>query len=686
MPVRLESVESFNLIDGKTVMPTLARPARAARTATLVCLLLLSAPFVVETSAKETWTRVRSKNFTLVGNAGEKDVRQVATRLEQFRDVFSRLFSRARLNTHVPSTVVVFKSHGAYKPFAPPGSAGYFQAGEDVNYIALSTEQRVGDEDDPFHVIFHEYTHLLVNNNVRSGEVPAWFGEGLAEFYSTFRIEENRKVTLGIPISNHVHFLRQEKMIPLRTLFAVDHSSPFYNERDKRGVFYAQSWALMHYFLLGRNERRQQQFAEYMKKVDGVLSPEEAFQQVFGTETEAIEKELRNYVKQSSYQIRTFEFEKPLEFDSEMTSAPISEAEAQAYLGDLLLHSHQLDRAETYLQKAAQLDPKLTMAHTSLGLLRVRQDRFADARQFLERAVGSNTQNYLAHYYYSYALIDELRDQSGRIQSVPATTAEKLRLHLKKAIELAPEFPEPYDMLAFVNLMTEQELDESVKLVRRAMALAPSRHHFGLTLGQVHLRRKDFKAARQQFEALASNSSAEEDLRTSARSFLGVLDSMERYEREMKEYQARTKESQQPGAETAESADNASAPPRMRHRSQTGQSTTEVEATPEEPSASTLRPRREGEEQARGLLLKIDCSARGVTFQIKVGERLLHLFAPNFERIDFVTYTTDVKGELSCGARNPPNHVLVTYRPAPDARNKSDGQLVAVDFIPKEMK
>lgn len=684
MPVRFESVESLNLIDGKTVMPVSTRVARAA---TLACLLLLfAAPLVKEVSAKETWTRVRSKNFTLVGNASEKDVRQVATRLEQFRDVFSRLFSRARLNTHVPSTVLVFKSHSAYKPFAPPGSAGYFQAGEDVNYIALSTER--GGEDDPFHVIFHEYTHLLVNNNVRSGKVPAWFGEGLAEFYSTFRIEENREVTLGIPISNHVHFLRQQKMIPLRTLFAVDHSSPYYNERDKRGVFYAQSWALMHYFLHGKNERRQQQFADYMKKVDGVLSPEEAFQQVFGEETEAIEKELKNYIKQNSYHVRTFAFEKPLEFDSEMTGAPISEAEAQAYLGDLLLHAHQLDRAETYLQKAAQLDPNLTMAHASLGLLRVRQDRFADARQFLERAVGSNTQNYLAHYYYAYALFDELRDQTGRIQSFPAATAEKLRLHLKKAIQLAPEFPEPYDMLAFVNLMTEQELDESVKLVRRAMALAPSRHHFGLTLGQLHLRRKDFKAARQQFEALAANSSAEEALRANARSLLSVIDSMERYEREVKEYQARAKESpqQQEREEEAESSDSASAPPRMRHRSQTGQATTEVEATLAEPSASTLRPRREGEEQARGLLMQIDCTARGIIFQIKVGDRVLRLFSANFERIDFVTYTTEVKGELSCGARNPPNHVLVTYRAAANARNKSDGEVVAVDFIPKDMK
>jgi hypothetical protein len=47
----------------------------------LICLLAAAhaAP------AKDTWTSVRSKNFYLVGNASEKEIRQVATRLEQFR-------------------------------------------------------------------------------------------------------------------------------------------------------------------------------------------------------------------------------------------------------------------------------------------------------------------------------------------------------------------------------------------------------------------------------------------------------------------------------------------------------------------------------------------------------------------------------------------------------------------------
>src|SRR6267378_14150 len=128
--------------------------------------------------AKDTWTSIRSKNFSLIGNVSEKDLRQVGVRLEQFREVFARLFTKANFSSPVPTTVIVFKSDSSYRPFKViPNTAGYFQPGHDVNYITLTTEVR--GEQNPFNVIFHEYTHLLISNT--SGNVPTWFNEGLAE-------------------------------------------------------------------------------------------------------------------------------------------------------------------------------------------------------------------------------------------------------------------------------------------------------------------------------------------------------------------------------------------------------------------------------------------------------------------------------------------------------------------------
>src|SRR4051812_16823041 len=160
--------------------------------------------------AKDTWTSVHSKNFTLVGNAGEKEIRLFANRLEQFRQVFGLLFPTIPLNSPVPMTVIVFKSDSSYKPFkVNPNVSGYFQPGEDVNYITLTTER--ASEDQPFRIIFHEYVHLLVENTM-GATVPLWFNEGLAEYYSTFDIQNDyRRVILGDLIANHVLYLRESK-------------------------------------------------------------------------------------------------------------------------------------------------------------------------------------------------------------------------------------------------------------------------------------------------------------------------------------------------------------------------------------------------------------------------------------------------------------------------------------------
>ncbi|HEX8723719.1 MAG TPA: DUF1570 domain-containing protein, partial [Pyrinomonadaceae bacterium] len=207
-------------------------------------------------AAKDTWTSVRSQNFFLVGNAPEKEIRQVATRLEQFREVFTRLFPGVTFNTPVPTTVVVFKSDSSYKPFKPVADgktvavAGYFQPGEDVNYITLTTERGA---ESPFSTIYHEYVHLLVENSLGRGAVPAWFNEGLAEYYSTFAVEDDRKVHLGLLIDHHIYRLREQKLMPLAQLFAVTQYSLDRNKHETRGLFYAEAWALMHYLILGND-------------------------------------------------------------------------------------------------------------------------------------------------------------------------------------------------------------------------------------------------------------------------------------------------------------------------------------------------------------------------------------------------------------------------------------------------
>lgn len=633
--------------------------------ATLCLLLITSAARAI--SAKETWISIRSKNFLLVGNAGEKEIRQVAVRLEQFREAASRLFVKANFNSPVPTTVIVFKNDSSYRPFKPnANTAGYFQAGPDVNYITLKTE--VNDDQNPFGVIFHEYTHLLINNT--SGNVPTWFNEGLAEYYSTFSITD-QKVVLGKPIANHVYLLRERRLLPLRTLFKVDQQSPYYNERDKQSIFYAQSWALMHY-LIGENKgERLQQLGKFIQLLETNLDTEQAFQQAFQTSFENMEKALREYIKRDSYAVTAGPFESKLGFDNEMQVGPISEAEAQAYLGDLLSHSHRPE-AESYLQRALALDPKLALAHAAFGMMRAREGKYLEARECLERAMAAGPPNYLIHYYYAYALSREGMNEMQLVSGYAPETIVKIREELKKAIELKPDYPESYNLLAFVNLVTGTQLDESIALLKRVLATSPGRNDLFFTLAQIYKRKQDFKTARQILERLSQNN-GDQHLRQQAQ---GLLKQLALTEEQMARMEALRNS---PG-----NANDAAS----RAVSVEG-SESAIDSPPPDQSTflrNSLRQPEVGEKRVQGLLVRVDCDAKGITFVVKIDGRLVKLHTEKFPDVQLTAFSVDAGMEIGCGPRKVENSVVICYVPLTDPRGKFEGAVKSIEFVPKEFK
>jgi tetratricopeptide (TPR) repeat protein len=640
---------------------------RAAVVAVALCALALAGQLTVQ--AKDNWTSVRSQNFQLVGNASEKDIRLVANRLEQFRTVFALLFPALKLNSPVPTTVIVFKSNSSYKPFkVNPNVTGYFQPGDDVNYITLTSEK--ASEDQPFRTIFHEYVHLLVENTMGAA-VPLWFNEGLAEYYSTFDItDENRKVILGDLVRNHVLYLREQKLLPLRTLFAVDYKSPYYNEGNKMNIFYAESWMLTHYLLQGESQKRRPQLARFVDLVRSKLAVDEAFQQAFQISLDAFEKDFKSYVQGAKYMATAVTFAKKLDFDSGMQSAPLTEGEAEAYLGDLLLHTRRYNDAESHLQQALTLSPELSMAEASFGMLRVRQGRLADARQFLEKAVAGNSQNYLAHFYYAYALSGLSFEGMQVVHGYSPEAAATMRAELRKAIALKPDFAESYAMLGFINVVRNEEIDETIALLKRALTMSRSNQRVIFMLAQLYMRKENFAEARQLLEPL-TRTSPDPELRQHAQSLLeGVNRTEERMAQEKaleKEVAARLEESQR-SRPTVTVGNSAMVP---------------GSGPPDENSLllEALRKPRAGETRVQGMLTSIECNAKGITLKVRAGDRLLQFHSDNFERLDITAFTQEVTGEIMCGPRKIANPVVVTYAAA-RAGSKVNGEANALEFVP----
>lgn len=633
--------------------------------------------------AKDTWTSVRSKNFYLVGNASEKEIRQVATKLEQFRDAFTRLFTRARFNSPIPTTVIVFKNDDSYKPFKPVADgkiskvAGYFLPGEEVNYITLTPASSAADN--PYRVIYHEYVHQLVDNNLGRGNAPPWFNEGLAEYYSSFEVTEDRKVHLGKLIANHIYLLRERKFIPLKELLEVNDYSLDRNKQETKWLFYAQSWALVHYLILGNDGKRLTQMNRFLDLFAQKKPTEQAVAEAFGTDAAGLEKELRNYVGGHVFQEKVATFEHKLDFDSEMRAAPLAEAEAERYLGDLLLHMGRYDEANARLEHALQLDPQLADAHASLGMLRTRQQRFEDAKEQLRAAVSTGATNYLAHYYYAYALSREGMGDSGLVKGYAPETVRAMRDSLRKAIELRPDFPESYSLLAFVHMVTGEELDEAVSLISRARALSPGKEYYALILAQLYMRQEKFEQARAALEPLTRDAS-DPQMRANAESLM-------KYVRTMQERNANMK------ADEEARAKGGATPPALTRREDEGED--DSGGVPNEMSEAdalnlavneALRTPLEGETRLLGTLTRIECGPKGLVFVVKSGDSLLRLAAKSFEDARIMAFTKEAGNELSCGPLKREGTVVVTFRAAADARAKTDGTLAAMEFVPANFK
>ena len=642
---------------------------------------------VVNVSAKDEWLQVKSKNFNLIGNASDKDIRKVGTKLEQFRETFRQLFSGTNLNATIPTNVIVFKSDGSYKQFKPKRAdgkidnfiAGYFQPGEDVNYITLSTE---GDDADTYGTIFHEYVHFIINTNFGKSEVPPWFNEGLAEYYQTFEISEDQKVKLGLPQSNHLALLQQNKLIPLDTLFKISNYALHQNENHSRSIFYAESWALIHYFVQNGKAEGLNEFLKYALKD---VPSEKAFQNAFQLNYIQMEKELRKYVAQNSYKYSLVSFKNKMVFENEMTTTPLPEAESNAYLGDLLYHTNRAEDAEPFLQKAIALKPDSSMANNTYGMVKLRQRKYDEAAVYFEKAISENQKNHLAYYNYAFLLSREGRDESGFVQSFPTDKSAKMHDLLKKAIAAKPSFTESYELFAFVALVNNENLDEALTLLQKALQFQPGNQRYSLRIAEIYERQNKLAEAKSIADKIAETSD-DPQTKANAESIVSQIQRREQYnadnEAARKRYEAEAAEASKDGGRQIlvrrKSAEKTLTPEEIAKRREEA----EIYSVNQ-----SLRKAENIETRVIGRIQKIECKGAAVTYTVKTDTETFALTSSGFENLALVALIADLKdAEVGCGANLATVNAVITYKPQTAGKNAVRGEMVAMDFVPNNFR
>ena len=603
-----------------------------------------------DAAAATRWTAVRSESMTVIGDQSAGTLRDVAQQLEQFRTVLGLLSSGGQPAPTAPTMVYVFGSRKAFEPFIPlrngkPISVGgYFQRSVDVNSIALSTEGFA--EDAP--VIFHEYSHLLVGTAVRS--IPVWLNEGLAEYFSTFRLSAGGKgANIGLAVARHVALLR-ERFIPLAQLLAVDQTSELYNEGERRSIFYAESWALTHY-LMTELPSGQTLINQYAGAIAGGAKPELAFEATFGMTPAVFEPRLREYVRHMSFKAWVYTFNERLQAEASLPARVLSPGEAEAWLGDLQLRIQRRDDATRRIEGAVAAEPESAATQLALGRLRLLQDRTADAWPALEAAARLGPDTFEIQYGVGVATLQSL-------EGAPAERRADLerRAHdaLSRAAALAPNSPDTFAWLAYAE-MRQRAWNEAATAISRAIGLAPGRVEFRLRQADIMMLRGAPNVARPMLQELIARS-ADSVTIDAARRRLEALD--------------------------------AAALPRASAPTATGPGAAAAAGPRRRAGAMrlSLRPVQEGEERAFGRLTAVECSRGQVRFHVAVDGRDLVTAAARFGDVDLVRFTPAKDDTLGCGARVPPEPVYVTWRKEKPAGWPGDvaGVAVAVEFLPAD--
>jgi len=469
---------------------------------------------------RDNWRSVRTNNLFVIGNADAEKLRQVAAWLEFFHTSFARLVSRNVLDSSVPTTVIIFRDDASFLPFKPlyqgrPANiSGFFQPGEDVNYIAISLDP---SERDPYSTAFHEYVHLHLRDNVPN--TPLWLNEGLAELYGSLQFSGSEAL-LGAPIYPYIRLLRDHELLPLETLFSIGTNSPHYNEQDKSGIFYGQSWALVHYLMLGERGR-QEQFKRFLQQMSRGENAAKAIEDSFGVTIARLDEDLRAYVRRGDFTAqRIASVDDPQTYASytAMQRTSLTEGEANFYLGDLLQHIGRDNDAERYFKQAIALDPSFIPAYAALGRLYVFQRRYAEAKKYLQKATSS-PQSYMIHYLYAYVLSREGISPSGEISEYSRETTTAMREQLLQSIKLAPNHAPSHYLLALVDFITDEHLDEAIEMAQKAQQLAPGNKNYSDLVERVKLVRSG--AARQTSAQMKDVAIAEPVQPSSSRMFGG---------------------------------------------------------------------------------------------------------------------------------------------------------------------
>jgi tetratricopeptide (TPR) repeat protein len=474
----------------------------------LPLLLLTSSVF----ASNPTWVEVHSKNFNVITDAGEKRGQEVARRFEEVHSAFGAIFQKMNVNSPIPLQIIAFRNNKELKQYGPMWKGkpvevdGFFQGSKDKNFVVLDLSSEGG-----WHVVFHEYMHLLINTNMPP--TPAWFDEGFADYFSTLTVN-GKTIEFGEIPQGYPDLLAQSRWMKSVDLFSVQHNSSDYNEGDRRTLFYAQSWLTIHYVM---SQRKLPECTNYLNlTINQHLGVVEAMKQAFGMTPEQFDKALNDYFRGKSL---IFRLATPPNLERGPFEAKAADPMfVEASLADL--HFHEIDHMAEGIEEFKKIvakDPSNLIAQRGLGFAYLQQNDFEHAAEHLERAAAANSTDPEVHYFNAMVTSQRGGDQA------------KVRAELLKAIQLNPNYAEALTMLGITESQSGNKKD-ALKYAARAVQLGPRNEYYLSNLVFAQLQNEMYDEAVSSLKVLAASSNS--GIAHNAQSNLQQIQKMKQWKQE----------------------------------------------------------------------------------------------------------------------------------------------------------
>lgn len=372
-------------------------------------LVVLASRFLEAHGAERRWIELKSgvTNTLVISNGNEADAQRLLTAIEDIQQLVSRALADSVRDDGEPLIVIAPRDSGGMRELVGDNAKrnrGLLVAASlpapYSHYLAVNLDARQSRRTQ---LLQHEYLHQVTQTVLP--DPPGWLDEGLSEFWSTLLVTD-RDARVGAEIAHHVRALRSQKWIPLDQLVAIKRGQ-YDQVKGKLGLFYAQSWLLVHYLIAGSGA--QTTSPSYAPELPADLS--------------ALEKRLRAYAASPLPTLK-------LRLRDATTQSPnvslrvLAPEESLAYRASAILYSDG-EAGRSLANQALALNPSEPLALEVKGISFFLANQRSEAQKWLELAVAQPTASFRAHYYYGVASVD---------------TPEIALRHLKRSLELKPGF------------------------------------------------------------------------------------------------------------------------------------------------------------------------------------------------------------------------------------------------------